>query len=250
MVRLPPRRSSFVGRTADLGEIAARLGRYPVVTLTGAGGVGKTALAVEAAWIEVSAGRAELACYIDLVPCRTDEQVIAALLEGVGIRGAGAAAGLDAVSEAVSGCRSLLVVDNCEHVLESARRACDQLARRATDLRVLVTSRIPLDVEPECVWRVQPMAVPGEAGHPVATDAVTLFFARAAMAGMTLQPGPRELALAGGICRNAGGLPLALELVANRLRVASLSELADGLATSRWPARTPVPGAMTRWTRA
>ena len=69
-VRLPPRRSSFVGRTAELGEIAARLGRYAVVTLTGVGGVGKTALAVEAAWIEVSAGRAELACYVNLVPCR------------------------------------------------------------------------------------------------------------------------------------------------------------------------------------
>jgi len=60
-VRLPPRRLSFVGRTADLGEIAARLARYLVVTLTGVGGVGKTALAVEAAWIEVSAGRADLA---------------------------------------------------------------------------------------------------------------------------------------------------------------------------------------------
>src|SRR5437870_2303813 len=76
-VRLPPRRSSFVGRTADLGEIAARLTRHAVVTLTGVGGVGKTALAVEAAWIEVAAGRAELACFADLVPCRTDEQVIA-----------------------------------------------------------------------------------------------------------------------------------------------------------------------------
>jgi predicted ATPase/DNA-binding CsgD family transcriptional regulator len=241
-VRLPPRRSSFVGRTADLEEIAARLERYAVVTLTGAGGIGKTALAVEAAWTEVSAGRAELAFYVDLVPCRSDEQVIAALVEGVGIRGAGAAAGLDAVTEAVSGRRSLLVVDNCEHVLESARRACDQLATRAAGLRVLVTSRIPLDVEPECVWRVQPMTVPGEAGHPVATDAVTLFFARAAMAGMTLQPGPGELALAGGICRKAGGLPLALELVANRLRVASLTELAEGLATSGWPARSTGSG--------
>ena len=241
-MRLPPRRSSFVGRTADLEAIAARLGRYAVVTLTGAGGVGKTALAVEAAWTEVSAGRVELACYVDLVPCRSDEQVIAALVEGVGIRGAGAAAGLDAVSEAVSGRRSLLVLDNCEHVLESARRACDQLATRAADLRVLVTSRIPLDVEPECVWRVQPMAVPGEDGYPVATDAVTLFFARAAMAGMTLQPGPGELALAGGICRKAGGLPLALELVANRLRVASLTELAEGLATSGWPARSAGSG--------
>ena len=231
-----------MGRTADLGEIAARLGRYAVVTLTGVGGVGKTALAVEAAWIEVSAGRAELAFYVDLVPCRSDEQVIAALVEGAGIRGAGAAAGLDAVTKAVSGRRSLLVLDNCEHVLESARRACDQLAMRAPDLRVLVTSRIPLDVEPECVWRVQPMALPGEAGHPVATDAVTLFFARAAMAGMTLQPGPSELALAGSICRKAGGLPLALELVANRLRVASLTELADGLATARWPARNTGSG--------
>ncbi|MGH3235786.1 MAG: hypothetical protein ACRDOH_21535, partial [Streptosporangiaceae bacterium] len=83
-VRLPPRRSSFVGRAAEMGEVAARLGRYAVVTLVGVGGVGKTAVAVEAAWIEVSAGRAELACYVDLVPCRTDDQVVAALVEGVG----------------------------------------------------------------------------------------------------------------------------------------------------------------------
>jgi predicted ATPase len=136
----------------------------------------------------------------------------------------------------------LLVLDNCEHVLESARRACDQLSNRAADLRLLVTSRIPLDVEPECVWRVQPMAVPGEAGQPVATDAVTLFFARAAMAGVTLQAGPGELALAGRICRQAGGLPLALELVATRLRVASLTELAEELGRSGWPARNTGSG--------
>jgi predicted ATPase/DNA-binding CsgD family transcriptional regulator len=236
-VRLPPRRFSFVGRTADLAEVTARLGRYPVVTLTGVGGVGKTALAIEAAWAEVSAGRAERACYVDLVPCRTEEQVVAALVEGVGIRGAGAAAGLDAVAEAVSDGRSLLVLDNCEHVVEPARGACDQLAGRAADLRILVTSRIPLDIEPECVWRVQPMALPGEAGHPVATEAVRLFYARAAMAGVTVPAEPGELALAGSICRQAGGLPLALELVANRLRAASLAELAAELGSSEWPAR-------------
>jgi predicted ATPase len=241
-VRLPPRRLSFVGRTADLGEIAARLARYPVVTLTGVGGVGKSALAVEVAWIEVSAGRADLACYVDLVPCRGDEQVVAALVEAVGIRGAEAAAGLDAVAEAVSGRRPLLVIDNCEHVLEPVRRACGQLAGRVADLRVLATSRIPLDIEPECVWRVQPMAVPGEVGPAVATEAVTLFLARAAMAGVTVRAGPGELALAGSICRQAGGLPLALELVANRLRVASLTELAEGLGPSGWPARTTGSG--------
>jgi predicted ATPase/DNA-binding CsgD family transcriptional regulator len=237
-VRLPPRRLSFVGRTADLGEIAARLARYPMVTLTGVGGVGKTALAVEAAWGEVSAGRADLACYVDLVPRRGDEQVVAALVEAVGIRGREAAAGLDAVAEAVSGRRWLLVIDNCEHVLEAVRRACEQLAGRAADLRILATSRIPLDIGPECVWRVQPMAVPGEAGPPVATDAVTLFLARAAMAGVEVRDGPGALILAGSICRQAGGLPLALELAASRLRVASLTELAEGLgASSGWPAR-------------
>jgi predicted ATPase len=76
----------------------------------------------------------------------------------------------------VSDCRSLLILDNCEHVLESARGACDQLAGRAADLRILVTSRIPLDIEPECVWRVQPMAVPGDADHPAVTEAVRLFY--------------------------------------------------------------------------
>jgi predicted ATPase len=183
-----------------------------------------------------------MACYIDLVPCRTDEQVVAALVEGVGIRGAAATAGLDAVAEAMSGGRSLLVLDNCEHVLESARRACDHLAERAADLRVLVTSRIPLDIEPESVWRVQPMAVPGEADRPVVTEAVTLFFARAAMAGVALQAGPGELALAGSICRQAGGLPLVLGLVAGRLRVASLAELAERLRASGWPARASGSG--------
>jgi predicted ATPase len=241
-VRLPPRQSSFVGRTAQLDQIAARLSRHAVVTLVGVGGVGKTALAVEAAWTEVSAGRAPAAWYVDLVPCRTDDQVVAALVEAVGVRGARAAAGVDAVVDVVSGRRSLLVVDNCEHVLDSARRVCDQLAGRATELRLLVTSRIPLDIEPECVWRTPPMPVPGEVGAPVATEAVTLFFARADMAGVTLAEGTDELALAGIICRTAGGLPLAIELVANRLRVASLTELAEGLGPSGWPARTAGSG--------
>ena len=75
-------------------------------------------------------------------------------------------------------------------------------------------------------------------GPAVATEAVTLFFARAAMAGVTLEAGPAELALASSICRKAGGLPLAIELVANRLRVASLTELAGRLGPSDWPARS------------
>ena len=98
--------------------------------------------------------------------------------------------------------------------------------------------------------RVPPMAVPDEAGPPVVTEAVTLFFARAAMAGATLQDGLAELAPASSICRQAAGLPLAIELVANRLRVASLTELASGLGLSQWPARSAGRDAMIRWMRA
>ena len=91
------------------------------------------------------------------------------------------------------------------------------------------------------VWLVG--EVSGElADRPVVTEAVTLFFARAAMAGVALQAGPGELALAGSICRQAGGLPLALALVAGRLRVASLAELAEGLGASGWPARASGSG--------
>src|SRR5260370_25840417 len=118
-----------------------------------------------------------------------DDQVSAGLVGGVGIRGAQAAAGVDAVADAVSGWRSLLVIDNCEHVLESVRRACEQLAGRAAGLRLLGTSRIPLDIEPECVWRLPPMAVPGEAGGPGVTEAGEVFFSPAARAGGALSVG-------------------------------------------------------------
>src|SRR5260370_33823890 len=100
-----------------------------------------------------------------------DDQVSAGLVGGVGIRGAQAAAGVDAVADAVSGWRSLLVIDNCEHVLESVRRACEQLAGRAAGLRLLVTSRIPRDIEPECGGRWRPMGGPGGARGPGVTGA-------------------------------------------------------------------------------
>jgi predicted ATPase len=143
--------------------------------------------------------------FADLAPCRNDEQVLAAIVECAGIRGTQAAAGLDAVVDMVSGRGALLVVDNCEHVLAAARRNCDLLAGRAPGLRLLVTSRTPLDVGAECVWRVPPMAVTADdAGSRAAGDAVALFFTRAAMAGVTLKAGPVEAALAGRICRRAG----------------------------------------------
>ncbi|WP_433335335.1 BTAD domain-containing putative transcriptional regulator [Spirillospora sp. CA-294931] len=204
---------ALVGRGRAVDELSALLESSRLVTLVGPGGVGKTSLALETA--RAYPGEVRTVEF-------TGPDVLATLNAALGLRDAP-----DPVAH-LSGRRALLVLDNCEHVVEPAADLAARLLREVPDLRVLATSREPLNLRDERLWPVPPLDVP-----PPATEhselrgygAVQLLLARSP--GLT--PAPGNAGAIATICRRLDGIPLALELAATRLRGMSVHELADRL---------------------
>ncbi|TDD80706.1 BTAD domain-containing putative transcriptional regulator [Actinomadura rubrisoli] len=230
---LPVPSTALIGRDGAVAEIRARLGTDRLVTLTGPGGVGKTRLAVETAAGLVDrfadgVWMAELAAFErSTVPDLAE--VVTAILDirdGPG----GPATPLDRLAAALGARRLLLVLDNCEHVVEQAAELAERLLRRVPGVRILATSREPLGLAGEVVWAVPPLEVPdGAAGQDLGTvaeaSAVRLFAARAEAAsrGFRLDEGTaRAVAV---LCRRLDGIPLALELAATRVRTLGVEGL-------------------------
>jgi len=215
-LRLPVPRTSFVGREAELNEIAALLAARSVVTLTGPGGSGKTRLAVEVA-------RRHGALFpdgqwlVDLAPIASPELVSGAVAGVVGLRGRAGAELVDVIAEAIGDRRPLLILDNCEHVIDACAGVADALAARCPALGLLATSRIPLRIAGERVLTVPPLRIKDEA-LPLFVDR-----ARAASAAFALDQTNRQDVET--ICRRLDGMPLALELAASWAAVMTPSEL-------------------------
>ena len=229
---LPAPLTSFLGRDQDLARVDQLLGQARLVTLTGTGGTGKTRLAVEAG--ARLAGRfpdgvwlAELAGVAD--PGLVAAQVMAAL----GVRQAGDVPVLEALIYRLRSAELLLVLDNCEHLLDACAQLAAGLLRAAPGLRVLATSREPLGIPGEVVYRVRPLDLPPEhydvdaAAH---APAVQLFLDRGSAARGGTGGGVALVAVAERICRALDGLPLAIELAAARLGTLSAAEIETHLA--------------------
>ncbi|OLR89769.1 BTAD domain-containing putative transcriptional regulator [Actinokineospora bangkokensis] len=233
-----PALTSFIGRQAELAEVRALLGSARLVTLVGPGGAGKTRLARE-----VAAAAGGPTWVAELAPVRDPVDVAGAVLSAVGARDAplvdtpaGQAAArqaepLDRAVESLSAQPGLLVLDNCEHLVEAAAELADAVLSRCPRLTVLATSREPLAITGEVVFGVGPLGLPDEqAGteEVLAADAVRLFADRAAAAspGFAAAEHAAEVAR---ICRGLDGLPLALELAAARLRSMTLRQVSDRL---------------------
>jgi predicted ATPase/DNA-binding SARP family transcriptional activator len=229
---LPAQLTSFVGRTEDLVRLSEILDTQRLVTLIGPGGAGKTRLAVEAAGrVPGSVGFAELASLTD------GAELPGALLAALGLREAPLAGGtptppIDRLVTALTERPMLLVLDNCEHLVEPAARLAARLLGACPGLRVLATSREPLGITGETLYPVPALDLPPPGADPATAlgfPAVRLFADRAAAgrAGFTVDE--TTVADVLRVCRALDGLPLAIELAAARVRTLPVAEVAARL---------------------
>jgi predicted ATPase/DNA-binding SARP family transcriptional activator len=235
--------TSFVGRDDDVAAVRELVAEYRLTTLVGPGGSGKTRLATETArtltgdlpdgvWL------VELAA-IGAVKGEGEVggDVAQATLAALGLRDAllGAAPSADPADGLIAAIRdreALLILDNCEHVIEAAAKFADRVLGECRQMRILATSREPLGITGEALWPVEPLALPhGDAspGEIESSSAVRLLRDRAGAVRKDLALDAHTLSTMVRVCRALDGMPLAIELAAARLRTMSIDQLANGL---------------------
>jgi predicted ATPase/DNA-binding winged helix-turn-helix (wHTH) protein len=231
---LPQQLTPLIGREAEIAEIQDRLTSHRLVTLTGAGGVGKTRLAIEA-------GRSLIDRYPDggvwiaeLAPLNDAQLVTSTIGEVLGVSLTAPATATDTLIVALKGKQLLLIIDNCEHVIAEAARVAEALIKACPRLSILASSRERLAVAGETVIRVPSLPTPPASAELSAASArayasVRLFTERANALGLGFDLTDANAATVGSICQRLDGIPLAIELAVPRLKVLSIEQLACGL---------------------
>ena len=220
LTNLPEPVTGLIGREEALGAVADLVAAHRLVTLIGAGGVGKTSLALEV-------GRRAIARFPDGVwlaelGSAYDPQLVAAIVAtALGVTLGSASVTSERVAAATAGRRILLLLDNCEHLIDAAARMAEALVSKGAQPRILATSREPLRAADEHVYRVPSLSVPAEDNMDVNDvlqyGAVRLFSARARALEARSVANTRHVAAVAAICRRLDGIPLAIELAAARV---------------------------------
>ena len=237
---MPLEPNSFVGRENELGELRRLLHDTRVLTLCGAGGIGKTRLALRI--LAAAAGEfPDGVWYVELADLRQPELVVSRVATTVGVTEEPGRALLDTLADALRSRRMLLALDNCEHLIDACAWICQHLVAQAPRLHILATSREPLHVAAETVWQVQPLSfapaelTPGQPGdraplNAASYEAVRLFADRAAASVPGFAIGPANAMAVVALCRALDGMPLAIELAAARVRALSVDQIRSRLA--------------------
>jgi len=229
---LPTQLTSFIGRVGEQKTVQALIEKHRVVTLVGAGGCGKTRLAIQV-------GAAELenfpdgVRFVDLAPLSGTGLVVDAIATALGAKTEAGLSAINAVVRALEGTQTLIILDNCEHLLAECAEAVSALLRAGGDVRVLATSREPLGLAGEMMWRVPPLSLPDGERSPdevVKCEAVQLFVDRATAARAEFSLTSSNTAAVVEICRILEGLPLAIELAAARAKTLTPQDIRSRLS--------------------
>jgi predicted ATPase/class 3 adenylate cyclase len=234
---LPEQLTTFVGREREVFDVAAFLSRARLVTVIGAGGSGKTRLALQvgAGMLEQFPGGVWL---VELASIADGALVDDAVARTLGVKEAPGVSIADAIAQQVAGTRLLVVLDNCEHVLASCAALAEQLLAQCPGLRILATSREALAVAGEQTYRIPALALPAldaklDAETLWKSEAVQLFVDRTRLVRPEFRIDERNAAVIASLCRRLDGIPLAIELAAARMRSLTVHEI-DARLTRRF----------------
>ena len=228
---LQPPRTRFIGREGVLAQCARLLQQTRLLTLIGTGGCGKTRLALQLAQQQM-AGFADGVWFVDLAPLREPQRIAAAVAGVLGVREEARTPLIDRLCAHLAGRHALIVLDNCEHLIDAAAEVTDVLIGRCALLTIIATSREALGVAGEQVLAVRPLSLPATPDLAAlrASEAVRLFVDRASLAQPDFEVDERNALAVADICRRLDGIALAIELAASRVGMLPVAEISVLLA--------------------
>ncbi|MFN2459526.1 MAG: tetratricopeptide repeat protein [Candidatus Velthaea sp.] len=252
---LPRQISSFVGRDADIAEIKKQLDKTPVLTLVGAGGVGKTRCALQAG-TELLQAYADGVWFVDFAPLGDPALVPHAIASALGVHESPNRALVETIVGFLRNRQALVILDNCEHVVVQAAHCAEAIVRACTHVRIVATSREPLGIGGERTYRVPSLSVPPRgaaagltAAEALSYGAIALFVERAEAVESRFRLTDAAAPIVAGICARLDGIALAIELAAARVNVLALPEIAEKLNERFWiltgGSRTALPRQQT-----
>jgi non-specific serine/threonine protein kinase len=227
--QLPVHLTSFIGRAQEIAEVRRVQAGARLLTLTGAGGCGKTRLALALAGGLLEAYPHGVG-FVDLAPLTFPAIVPEVVASALAVHPTGKQPATEALTDVLRARHLLLVLDNCEHLLPASAELVETLLRACPRLEVVATSREALGIGGEAIWRVPPLSLSGRPGSVAGSDAARLFIERARLQRPELVLTAADEAAVDEICRRLDGLPLAIELAAALVNVLSVEQIAERLA--------------------